>query len=32
MQGKSGLTGDVGGMYLAVKALDVGSPFLGRLT
>lgn len=26
MQGKSGLTGDVGGMHLAVKALDAGSP------
>ena len=34
MQGKSGLTGDEGGMHLGVmvKALDVGGPFPGRLT
>jgi hypothetical protein len=25
MQGNSGLTGDVGGMNLEIKALDVGS-------
>jgi hypothetical protein len=34
MQGRSGLTGDEGGMHLAVtvKELDVGSLFPGRLT